>query len=83
MRPFGTCSSRPRASASPRTRASTPPRRTAPGCTLSAAVTAHLARGRGVDAAVEAAIGFLGRAVASPLDVGRGPGAVDHCVDRR
>jgi len=69
------------------------------GCTLSAAIAASLARygsdhGDAADAegtvpadvvvdAVEAATGFLERAVRYHHDVGRGPGAVQHLVDAR
>lgn len=45
------------------------------GCTLSAAVTAGLARGRPLERAIEDAIEFVGRAIAAatPLGSGRGP----------
>ena len=51
------------------------------GCTLSAAIAARLARGEGLESAVEAATAFVGRAVRSHYDVGRGPGAVNPFVD--
>jgi predicted fused transcriptional regulator/phosphomethylpyrimidine kinase len=53
------------------------------GCTVSAAVTARLARGEDLPTAVEAATGFLERAVRYHVDVGEGPGTVHHLVDLR
>jgi hydroxymethylpyrimidine/phosphomethylpyrimidine kinase len=50
------------------------------GCTLSAAVTAHLARGAAVPEAVEAAKAFVGRALAGGAGwhLGAGHGPLDH-----
>jgi hydroxymethylpyrimidine/phosphomethylpyrimidine kinase len=53
------------------------------GCTLSAAVAGHLARGEDLADAVERASDLLARAVRYPLDVGEGAGAVHHLVDLR
>ncbi|AFZ73565.1 hydroxymethylpyrimidine/phosphomethylpyrimidine kinase [Natronobacterium gregoryi] len=52
------------------------------GCTLAAAITARLARGEALEAAVEGATDFLSRAIERHYDVGQGPGAVNHAVDR-
>jgi len=48
------------------------------GCTLSAAITAHLARGVGLESAIERASKFMERAIRYPLDAGHGPGTVHH-----
>lgn len=50
------------------------------GCTLSSAITARLALGDGVPEAVEAAKAYLGEALAAAreLDVGAGPGPLNH-----
>lgn len=48
------------------------------GCTLSAAVTACLARGEGLAEAVEAATRFIGRAIESAPGLGGGRGPVNH-----
>ncbi len=53
------------------------------GCTLSAAITARLAAGEDLEAAVSAATETVARAVRRYYDVGRGPGAVNHAVDLR
>ncbi|SDJ31016.1 hydroxymethylpyrimidine/phosphomethylpyrimidine kinase [Halovenus aranensis] len=53
------------------------------GCTLSAAIATHLARGRDRSTAVRESIDLLERAVRYGLDVGQGPGAVHHSVERR
>ncbi|WP_137284007.1 bifunctional hydroxymethylpyrimidine kinase/phosphomethylpyrimidine kinase [Halorussus salinisoli] len=53
------------------------------GCALSAAVAAQLARGNDLSDAVESGVEFVTRAVRYPLDVGEGPGAVHHGVERR
>jgi len=42
------------------------------GCTLSAAIAAHLAHGRDLDAACDAAIGFLQRALRAPVALAGG-----------
>lgn len=50
------------------------------GCTLSSAIAARLALGDGVPEAVEAAKTYLGEALAAAcdLDVGAGPGPLNH-----
>jgi hydroxymethylpyrimidine/phosphomethylpyrimidine kinase len=48
------------------------------GCTLSAAITAGLALGRPLDRAVEDAIGFVQRAMASAPRLGGGHGPLNH-----
>ena len=48
------------------------------GCTLSAAITARLARGDDLVAAVRAATRWLRRAIAGAPGLGRGDGPVDH-----
>ena len=48
------------------------------GCTLASAITARLARGEGLETAVERGLSFVERAVRYPVDVGHGPGAVHH-----
>jgi len=53
------------------------------GCTLSAAITAHLSRGVALVSAVERAVAYIDRAVRYSSDVGRGPGAVHHLVALR
>jgi hydroxymethylpyrimidine/phosphomethylpyrimidine kinase len=50
------------------------------GCTLSAAVTAGLALGHGLEAAVEDALTFVSRAIADAPGLGRGHGPVNHGV---
>ena len=52
------------------------------GCALSAAIAARLARGEDLEDAVDGATDFLARAVERHYDVGMGPGAVNHSVDR-
>jgi hydroxymethylpyrimidine/phosphomethylpyrimidine kinase len=47
------------------------------GCVLSAAVTARLARGEGPVQAVEGAKAFVTAAIASGVELGAGPGAVN------
>ena len=53
------------------------------GCTLSSAIATRLAHGDDLRAAVGAGIDLLARAVRYNLDVGEGPGAVHHMVERR
>ncbi|WP_276280511.1 bifunctional hydroxymethylpyrimidine kinase/phosphomethylpyrimidine kinase [Halorussus caseinilyticus] len=53
------------------------------GCALSAAVASNFARGYNLNNAVETSVEFVTRAVRYPLDVGEGPGAVHHGVERR
>ena len=48
------------------------------GCTFSAAVTAQLACGRPLAAAARAAKSYVERCLRHALDVGRGPGPLDH-----
>ena len=52
------------------------------GCTLSAAVTARLAIGDDLAAAVERGIDAVSRAFESGLDLGSGDGPVDHAAVR-
>jgi hydroxymethylpyrimidine/phosphomethylpyrimidine kinase len=51
------------------------------GCTLSAAITAALARGEELPAAVDRGIRFIGRAIAQAPGLGSGRGPVNHFVD--
>lgn len=53
------------------------------GCTLSAAITANLARGLALKPAVKQATEFIERAIRYPVDVGRGPGTIHHLVTLR
>ena len=48
------------------------------GCTLSAAITAELARGRGLLAAVERGLDFVHAAIRSAPGLGAGHGPLDH-----
>ncbi len=48
------------------------------GCTLSSAIAARLARGDGLVAAVEGAIGYLHEAIRRAAPLGGGQGPVDH-----
>lgn len=48
------------------------------GCTLSAAVTAGLARGRTLAEAVDAAVRWVARAIATAPELGAGRGPVNH-----
>jgi hydroxymethylpyrimidine/phosphomethylpyrimidine kinase len=50
------------------------------GCTLSAAITAGLALGRPLEAAVADALDFVHRAIASAPGLGAGHGPLDHTV---
>lgn len=50
------------------------------GCTLSAAITAGLALGRPLHAAVEHALDFVARAMASAPAIGAGHGPLNHSV---
>jgi hydroxymethylpyrimidine/phosphomethylpyrimidine kinase len=50
------------------------------GCTLSAAIAAELARGRPLPDAVRSAKGYVGRAIAASLALGRGSRVLDHGV---
>ncbi|WP_049902665.1 bifunctional hydroxymethylpyrimidine kinase/phosphomethylpyrimidine kinase [Halococcus agarilyticus] len=53
------------------------------GCTLASAITAQLAAGDALDAAVEDGLAFVARAIRYPLDVGEGPGSVQHLAALR
>ena len=53
------------------------------GCTLSAAVAAGLARGTRLPEAVDAAIDFVARAIASAPGLGAGGGPVNHFAGAR
>jgi hydroxymethylpyrimidine/phosphomethylpyrimidine kinase len=48
------------------------------GCTLSAAIAAGLAKGRSLHDAVDRAVDFVGRAIASAPGIGEGHGPVNH-----
>ncbi|GAA0265068.1 bifunctional hydroxymethylpyrimidine kinase/phosphomethylpyrimidine kinase [Halobacterium noricense] len=50
------------------------------GCTLSAAIAAHLASGDDLEVAVERGVDATARAIASPLSLGSGAGPVDHAA---
>jgi hydroxymethylpyrimidine/phosphomethylpyrimidine kinase len=50
------------------------------GCTLSAGVTANLALGVPLQDAVDQAVDFVARAIATAPDLGRGHGPVNHFV---
>jgi len=50
------------------------------GCTLSAAITAGLALGYGLEAAVETALDYVYRALAAAPGLGAGNGPLDHTV---
>lgn len=50
------------------------------GCTLSAAITASLALGHPLDAAVAHGLDFVHRAIAAAPDLGSGHGPVNHTV---
>ncbi len=51
------------------------------GCTLSAAITAGLARGDDLVEAVDRAVRYVSRAIASAPGLGRGHGPVNHFAD--
>lgn len=53
------------------------------GCTLSAAITARLAWGDPLDAAVATALGFVEEAIRSAPGLGRGHGPLNHWADER
>jgi hydroxymethylpyrimidine/phosphomethylpyrimidine kinase len=50
------------------------------GCTLSAAVAAGLARGQGLEDAVDRALAFVAEAIRSAPGLGRGHGPLNHFV---
>jgi len=51
------------------------------GCTLSAAITAHLATGASLDDAVERSIEWVHRAIATAPGLGAGHGPLNHWAD--
>lgn len=51
------------------------------GCTLSSAIASNLAKGYGLDEAVERAKAYISGALGAMLDLGRGPGPMDHAFD--
>ena len=51
------------------------------GCTLSSAIASNLAKGCGLDTAVERAKAYLSGALAAMLDLGAGQGPMDHLFD--
>ena len=51
------------------------------GCTLSSAIASNLAKGYGLAEAVERAKAYLSGALGAMLDLGRGPGPMDHAFD--
>ncbi|MCY4647431.1 MAG: bifunctional hydroxymethylpyrimidine kinase/phosphomethylpyrimidine kinase [Gammaproteobacteria bacterium] len=53
------------------------------GCTLSAAAAAELARGTPLPAAVDAAVDFVSRAIASAPGLGSGGGPINHFAGPR
>ncbi|ERH02519.1 MAG: phosphomethylpyrimidine kinase [Halonotius sp. J07HN6] len=53
------------------------------GCTLSSAIAARLASGESLTEAVAGGVAFMERAVRYGIDVGDGPGAVNHLAETR
>ena len=51
------------------------------GCTLSSAIASNLAKGYGLAESVERAKTYLSGALGAMLDLGRGPGPMDHAFD--
>lgn len=51
------------------------------GCTLSSAIASNLAKGYGLDEAVERAKAYISGALAAMLDLGHGRGPMDHMFD--
>ena len=51
------------------------------GCTLSSAIAANLAKGYGLEQAVERAKDYISGALAAMLDLGRGRGPMNHLYD--
>ena len=51
------------------------------GCTLSSAIASNLAKGMGLDAAVERAKAYISGALAAMLDLGKGRGPMNHMFD--
>lgn len=53
------------------------------GCTLSSAITSNLAKGYGLNEAIERAKNYISGALGSMFDLGNGSGPLDHCFDLR
>ncbi len=53
------------------------------GCTLASTIAARIAHGDGLQAAVETALERMNRAVRYPIDIGAGPGTVNHLASIR
>ncbi len=53
------------------------------GCTVSSAITANLAKGFGLEAAVERAKDYISGALETMLDLGKGSGPMNHMFDLR
>lgn len=53
------------------------------GCTFAAAVTAELAKGRGVKEAVQVAKAFIQAAIENQIEIGQGHGPTNHWAYRR
>ena len=53
------------------------------GCTLSSAIAANLAKGYGLEAAVERAKAYISGALAAMLDLGHGSGPMNHAFGLR
>ena len=51
------------------------------GCTLSSAIAANLAKGYGLEDAVERAKAYISGALGAMLDLGKGSGPMDHLFD--
>ena len=51
------------------------------GCTLSSAIASNLARGYGLEEAVERAKAYISGALGAMLDLGKGSGPLDHMFD--
>ena len=51
------------------------------GCTLSSAIASNLAKGCGLDEAVERAKAYISGALAAMLDLGKGSGPMNHMFD--
>lgn len=53
------------------------------GCTFSAAITAHLAQGLSIEAAIIEAKRFIQLAISTPLSIGNGHGPTNHFAYKR
>ena len=51
------------------------------GCTLSSAIASNLAKGYGLEEAVERAKAYISGALGAMLDLGHGSGPMDHAFD--